>query len=188
MACRRYIDLIRPHHKDLVSPPRESIRANSEVTDKTIKDRIFLLNHFEAYMEGKLHAGEKYCETDASLNTGMSYLAQYWRLNKLIAFRMSSGVLQVSRSGRRVDANAKLSEGCLSCSSTTTTIPNSSCRTTASRLPTLTTCTTSGLGISLASSRSRRAARKVQGKGDEWRAPGESLPMLGKLDRLHCHL
>jgi hypothetical protein len=98
MACRRYIDLIRPHHKDLVSPPRESIRANADVTDKTIKDRIFLLNHFEAYMEGKLHAGEKYCETDASLNTGMSYLAQYWRLNKLIAFRMSSGVLQVSRS------------------------------------------------------------------------------------------
>lgn len=95
--CDRNIDLIRPFPKDMVDPPRESLRADAEPADKQIRDRKFLLNHFEAFMEGKLHAGEKYCEKDDNLNTGMSYLAQYWRMQRLIAFRISSGVLQASR-------------------------------------------------------------------------------------------
>lgn len=69
--------------------------VHTEPSDKDLKDRKFLLNHFEAYMEGKLHAGEKYCYKNMELQTGMTFMSKYWRLKHLVAFRMSSGVLQV---------------------------------------------------------------------------------------------
>ena len=96
LSPNSHIDHIRPRSKDDFDTPRDSLRADVEPSDKKLRDRKFLLNHFEAYMEGKLHAGEKYCEKDTTLNTGMSYLAQYWRMKQLIVFRISSGVLQVS--------------------------------------------------------------------------------------------
>jgi hypothetical protein len=76
---------------------RKSIPVETEPTEKDVKDRKYLLHHFEAYMEGKLRAGEKYCVKDMKLDTGMTYMLRYWQLKPLLAFRMSSGVLQVSR-------------------------------------------------------------------------------------------
>ena len=71
--------------------------ADVEPTSKTIADRKFLLHHFEAYMEGKLRAAEKACDRGTKSSTELTYMMRYWRLKHLMAFRLSSGVLQVSR-------------------------------------------------------------------------------------------
>ena len=115
LSPNSHIDHIRPRSKDDFDTPRDSLRADVEPSDKKLRDRKFLLNHFEAYMEGKLHAGEKYCEKDTTLNTGMSYLAQYWRMKQLIVFRISSGVLQVSSLECRSYTCPSLNERVTSC-------------------------------------------------------------------------
>jgi cell cycle serine/threonine-protein kinase CDC5/MSD2 len=91
------IDLVKPKDADGVQCTRQSLSADVDPTNKDIADRKFLLHHFEAYMEGKLHAAEKVCERDPNTKTGMPYMTRYWRVKHLMAFRLSNGVLQVSR-------------------------------------------------------------------------------------------
>jgi len=90
------IDLIEPKDAEGIQCTRRSLSADVEPTSKTIADRKFLLHHFEAYMEGKLRAAEKACDKGTKSNSELTYMMRYWRLKQLMAFRLSSGVLQVS--------------------------------------------------------------------------------------------
>jgi polo-like kinase 1 len=98
------IDVLKPLDGEGMQCARGSILAADEPTDKEMIDRKFLLHQFEAYMEGKLHAAQKYIVPDKPVETGMSYVVKYWRLKTLMAFRISSGILQVSTGPARTIA------------------------------------------------------------------------------------
>jgi cell cycle serine/threonine-protein kinase CDC5/MSD2 len=64
-----------------------------------IKNKIYLLKHFEGYIMNKLWGGRDYQFQDVNRTKGMEWVQKYLRMKHVIVFKLSHDVLQVSRFG-----------------------------------------------------------------------------------------
>ena len=84
---------------------------------------MYLLNHFESYIMNRLYGDYDYTYEDYLKSTGMDFVQKYLRMKHVVVFMLSSEVIQVCHI-RAVGASSPLTFP----SSTSTTIPRSSCR------------------------------------------------------------
>lgn len=91
---KRYFDDIRPAGADDLS---QNIRRNYSIEryPSDLKNKVYLLKHFENYMLDKLFGDQPYTFEDKELTTEMVFVVRYLRMKHVILFRLSNDVLQV---------------------------------------------------------------------------------------------
>ena len=100
------------------------VRKNHNADDapEELAEKMYLLNHFESYIMNRLYGDYDYTYEDHQKSTGMDFVQKYLRMKHVVVFLMSSDVIQV-RHIRPIGAGMSLTHP----SSTSTTIPRSSC-------------------------------------------------------------
>ncbi|ODN75912.1 hypothetical protein L202_05897 [Cryptococcus amylolentus CBS 6039] len=90
---KKHFDDIRPTGSDDLS---QNIRRNHliERYPSDLKNKVYLLKHFENYMLDKLFGDQPYTFEDKELTTGMVFVVKYLRMKHVILFRLSNDVLQ----------------------------------------------------------------------------------------------
>ncbi|KIR55150.1 PLK/PLK1 protein kinase [Cryptococcus gattii Ru294] len=90
---KRYFDDIRPAGADDLS---QNIRRNYSIEryPSDLKNKVYLLKHFENYMLDKLFGDQPYTFEDKELTTEMVFVVRYLRMKHVILFRLSNDVLQ----------------------------------------------------------------------------------------------
>ncbi|WVN87353.1 uncharacterized protein L203_102531 [Cryptococcus depauperatus CBS 7841] len=90
---KRHFDDIRPAGGDDLS---QNIRRNHSIDrySPDLKNKVYLLKHFENYMLDKLFGDQPYTFEDRDLTTGMVFVVKYLRMKHVILFRLSNDVLQ----------------------------------------------------------------------------------------------
>ncbi|EPQ52390.1 Pkinase-domain-containing protein [Gloeophyllum trabeum ATCC 11539] len=88
------------HHFDFI----ESRRGGSvyvrkyytvdEYPDPELKNKVYLLKHFEGYIMNRLFGDYEYCFTDTTRTKGMAFLQKFLRMKNVIVFKMSNDTLQ----------------------------------------------------------------------------------------------
>lgn len=61
-----------------------------------LKSKVYLLKHFEKYIMLRLYAECDYTFEDVERTKGMDWVQKYLRMKKVIVFKLSHDVLQVS--------------------------------------------------------------------------------------------
>ncbi|WVQ94034.1 hypothetical protein IAU59_001112 [Kwoniella sp. CBS 9459] len=90
---KQHFDDIRPSGTDdLLQNVRRNHMIDSYPSD--LKNKVYLLKHFENYMLDKLFGEQPYTFNDLSLTTGMTFVIRYLRMKHVILFRLSNDVLQ----------------------------------------------------------------------------------------------
>ncbi|OCF44225.1 PLK/PLK1 protein kinase [Kwoniella heveanensis CBS 569] len=90
---KEHFDDIRPSGTDdLLQNVRRNHMINSYPSD--LKNKVYLLKHFENYMLDKLFGEQPYTYNDLSLTTGMTFVIRYLRMKHVILFRLSNDILQ----------------------------------------------------------------------------------------------
>lgn len=92
----RHFDMIQPAAQgDLV----HGLRRNYPADDypKELKNKVYLLKHFESYMLNRLYGDQPYTFEDSATTQGMVFISRYLRMKHVILFRLSNDVLQVSK-------------------------------------------------------------------------------------------
>nr|XP_019014240.1 PLK/PLK1 protein kinase [Kwoniella pini CBS 10737]OCF53021.1 PLK/PLK1 protein kinase [Kwoniella pini CBS 10737] len=90
---KQYFDDIRPTTTDDLSHhTRRSQGIENYPSD--LKNKVYLLKHFESYMLDKLFLEQPYTYDDVNLKTGMVFIVKYLRMKHVILFRLSNDVLQ----------------------------------------------------------------------------------------------
>ena len=95
---------------------RKNMRLSNHSED--VKNKVYLLKHFEKYMMSKLYGDYDYTFVDATRTTGMSFVQRYFRTKHGMVFLFSHDTIQVRRVAFSVCCKAR----CLSHSSSTSTI------------------------------------------------------------------
>jgi hypothetical protein len=74
------------------------VRKNYTVGDypEELKNKVYLLKHFEGYIMGKLYGDYKYTFLDLQRTKGMHFVQKYLRMKHVIVFKLSHDVLQVA--------------------------------------------------------------------------------------------
>lgn len=141
----RTLDYIVPSNDaaDSTSHSRQGYRVDQIPDDEQVQEKVYLLDHFEQYMANKLYTGQSFTYEDLELQHGMVFLAKYWRMKYVIAFRLSNDVLQVSYHVRCRATNFRLIPPA---SSISTTTPSLSSRRAVSSSPLSTQTTACGRG------------------------------------------
>lgn len=62
-----------------------------------LKNKVYLLKHFERYIMDRLYGDYEYTFEDTERTKGMNFVQKYLRMKHVIVFKMSHDVLQVSR-------------------------------------------------------------------------------------------
>lgn len=77
---------------------RTARRANYQIDayPSELRNKVYLLHHFENYMMDKLFGEQPYTFRDMELTKGMVFVTRYLRMKHVIVFRLSNDVLQVS--------------------------------------------------------------------------------------------
>ncbi|WVQ80413.1 hypothetical protein IAT38_002518 [Cryptococcus sp. DSM 104549] len=90
---KRYFDDIRPRGNDDLS---QNVRRNHNIDryPSDLKNKVYLLRHFENYMMDKLFGDQPYTFVDEALTTEMVFVVKYLRMKHVILFRLSNDVLQ----------------------------------------------------------------------------------------------
>jgi hypothetical protein len=92
---KQYFDHITPSSlDDMSNGQRENYPIDEYPLD--LKNKVFLLRHFEGYILEKLLGHHEYHYTDLELKEGMVYITKYLRMKHVILFRLSNDILQVS--------------------------------------------------------------------------------------------
>jgi cell cycle serine/threonine-protein kinase CDC5/MSD2 len=60
-----------------------------------LKNKVYLLKHFERYIMDKLYGDFQWCFEDATRVKGMEFVQKYLRMKHVIVFKMSHDCLQV---------------------------------------------------------------------------------------------
>jgi cell cycle serine/threonine-protein kinase CDC5/MSD2 len=60
-----------------------------------LSTKIYLLKHFQGFMQERLHYDKPYCFTDGARTKGMDFVQRYLRMKHVIVFKLSHDVLQV---------------------------------------------------------------------------------------------
>ncbi|WWC57830.1 uncharacterized protein I303_100365 [Kwoniella dejecticola CBS 10117] len=90
---KQHFDDIRPTSSDDLSHhTRRSHGIDKYPSD--LKNKVYLLKHFESYMLDKLFLEQPYTYDDVDLRTGMVFIVKYLRMKHVILFRLSNDVLQ----------------------------------------------------------------------------------------------
>ncbi|KZS96268.1 Pkinase-domain-containing protein [Sistotremastrum niveocremeum HHB9708] len=63
-------------------------------TPEELKNKIYLLKHFEKYMMDRLYGEYAYVFKDTERTTGMDFVQKYLRMKQVIVFKLSHDVLQ----------------------------------------------------------------------------------------------
>ncbi|WWC85535.1 uncharacterized protein L201_000399 [Kwoniella dendrophila CBS 6074] len=90
---KQYFDDIRPTSSDDLSHHTRRSH-NIETYPADLKNKVYLLKHFEQYMLDKLFLEQSYTYEDIGLKTGMVLIVKYLRMKHVILFRLSNDVLQ----------------------------------------------------------------------------------------------
>lgn len=91
-------------HFDYITPDPErsqDIRRSYAIDTypDEVKTKVYLLHQFETYMLDRLVGNHDYTFVDKTKTRGMVYIEKYLRMKHVILFRLSNGLLQVSRLG-----------------------------------------------------------------------------------------
>ncbi|WRT63607.1 uncharacterized protein IL334_000530 [Kwoniella shivajii] len=90
---KQHFDDIRPTASDDLS--QNTRRSHGiETYPVDLKNKVYLLKHFESYMLDKLFGEQPYTYDDRHLKTGMVFIVKYLRMKHVILFRLSNDVLQ----------------------------------------------------------------------------------------------
>ncbi|WWD06083.1 hypothetical protein V865_004168 [Kwoniella europaea PYCC6329] len=90
---KQHFDDIRPTASDDLS--HHTRRSHSiDTYPSDLKNKVYLLKHFESYMLDKLFLEQPYTYDDVNLKTGMVFIVKYLRMKHVILFRLSNDVLQ----------------------------------------------------------------------------------------------
>ncbi|OCF59904.1 PLK/PLK1 protein kinase [Kwoniella mangroviensis CBS 10435] len=90
---KQHFDDIRPTASDDLS--HHTRRSHSiDAYPSDLKNKVYLLKHFESYMLDKLFLEQPYTYDDVNLKTGMVFIVKYLRMKHVILFRLSNDVLQ----------------------------------------------------------------------------------------------
>lgn len=68
---------------------------NVDRTPRELRNKLFLVRHFETYMVERLLRQEDYVYSDVEKESGMVYVTKFLRMKHVIVFRLSNDVLQV---------------------------------------------------------------------------------------------
>ena len=60
-----------------------------------LKNKVYLLKHFERYIMDRLYGDYEYTFEDVDRTKGMDFVQKYLRMKHVIVFKMSHDVLQV---------------------------------------------------------------------------------------------
>jgi cell cycle serine/threonine-protein kinase CDC5/MSD2 len=73
------------------------VRKNYTVADypDDLKNKVYLLRHFESYIMDHLYGDYDFTFEDTSRVKGMDFVQKYLRMKHVIVFKMSHDVLQV---------------------------------------------------------------------------------------------
>lgn len=89
-------------HFDHISPGSSDEAANEHQENYSIeryplelKNKVFLLRHFEGYILERLLGQHEWAYNDVDLTKGMVYIKKYLRMKHVILFRLSNDILQV---------------------------------------------------------------------------------------------
>lgn len=63
-----------------------------------LKNKVYLLKHFERYIMDRLYGDYDYTFEDQDRTKGMDFVQKYLRMKHVIVFKMSHDVLQVCHS------------------------------------------------------------------------------------------
>ncbi|WVR03341.1 hypothetical protein IAU60_000332 [Kwoniella sp. DSM 27419] len=90
---KQHFDDIQPTGTDDLS---HNTRRNHSIDTypADLKNKVYLMKHFENYMLDKLFGEQPYTYSDVSLTTGMVFIVKYLRMKHVILFRLSNDVLQ----------------------------------------------------------------------------------------------
>lgn len=61
-----------------------------------LSSKIYLLKHFQGFMDERLLKDKPYCFTDLGRTKGLEFVQKYLRMKHVIVFKLSHEVLQVS--------------------------------------------------------------------------------------------
>lgn len=61
-----------------------------------LKNKVYLLKHFERYIMDRLYGDYEYTFEDLDRTKGMDFVQKYLRMKHVIVFKMSHDVLQVT--------------------------------------------------------------------------------------------
>lgn len=92
VAHRRHADFLQPR-KPGNTMLRRNVRLSSYPDD--MKNKIYLLKHFEKYMMTKLYGDYEYTFVDKDKTRGMEFVQKYFRTKHVMLFQLSHEVLQV---------------------------------------------------------------------------------------------
>ena len=88
-------------HFDYISSRRQGavyVRKNYTVSEypEDLKNKVYLLKHFEKYIMDKLYGDHDYIFEDRERTHGMAFVQKYLRMKQIIIFKLSNDVIQVS--------------------------------------------------------------------------------------------
>lgn len=92
---KRHFDHVQPSSSgDPNSARRETYDVDQAPRD--MRNKLFLVRHFETYMLERLLRQEPYVYSDVEMTSGMVYVTKFLRMKHVIVFRLSNDVLQAS--------------------------------------------------------------------------------------------
>lgn len=93
---KEYFDHITPSATDEMANGHQENYPIDEYPLE-LKNKVFLLRHFEGYILERLLGQHDWRYTDLELTKGMVYITKYLRMKHVILFRLSNDILQVSQ-------------------------------------------------------------------------------------------